>query len=84
MTECQCLLHNSNAGKLVHEFDPKVPVEKAVTPPNSWYTDPSFFQEELERVFYRGWQAVGLGVSNRWVWGGHNWVGYIKLIYPFT
>ena len=18
-----------------------------------------------------------------WVWGGHNWVGYIKLIYPF-
>ena len=59
VTVCQCLLRNSDAGKLVHEFDPKVPVEKAVTPPSSWYTDPSFFQEELERVFYRGWQAVG-------------------------
>ena len=59
VTECQCLLGNSDAGKLVHEFDPKVPVEKAVTPPSSWYTDPSFFREELERVFYRGWQAVG-------------------------
>ena len=23
-----------------------------------------------------------VGVSNRWVWGGHNWVKYIKLIYP--
>ena len=23
-----------------------------------------------------------VGVSNWWVWGGHNWVGYIKLIYP--
>ena len=23
-----------------------------------------------------------VGVSNRWVWGRHNWVGYIKLIYP--
>ena len=59
VTVCQCLLRNSDAGKLVHEFDPKVPVEKAVTPPSSWYTDPSFFREELERVFYRGWQAVG-------------------------
>ncbi|KAM4132083.1 hypothetical protein ACJW30_01G223200 [Castanea mollissima] len=59
VTVCQCLLRNSDAGKLVHEFDPKVPVEKAVTPPSSWYTDPFFFQVELERVFYRGWQAVG-------------------------
>ena len=23
-----------------------------------------------------------LGASNEWVWGGHNWVGYIKPIYP--
>lgn len=45
--------------KLVHQFDPKVPIEEAVTPPSSWYTDPSFFDLELQRVFHRGWQAVG-------------------------
>ncbi|XP_022135574.1 choline monooxygenase, chloroplastic isoform X2 [Momordica charantia] len=47
------------AQKLVHEFDPEIPLEKALTPPSSWYTDPSFFTLELDRVFYRGWQAVG-------------------------
>ena len=26
--------------------------------------------------------AMELGVANGWVWGGHNWVGYIKPIYP--
>ncbi|XP_062164249.1 choline monooxygenase, chloroplastic isoform X1 [Alnus glutinosa] len=45
--------------QLVHQFNPKVPIEEAVTPPSSWYTDPSFFDLELHRVFYRGWQAVG-------------------------
>ncbi|KAJ6742021.1 CHOLINE MONOOXYGENASE CHLOROPLASTIC [Salix viminalis] len=44
---------------LVDEFDPNIPIEKALTPPSSWYTDPSFFDFELHRVFYRGWQAVG-------------------------
>lgn len=44
---------------LVHQFNPKIPIEEAVTPPTSWYTDPSFFQLELDRIFYRGWQAVG-------------------------
>ena len=24
-----------------------------------------------------------VGVANGWVWGGHNWVGHIKPIYPF-
>lgn len=48
-----------DAQKLVLEFDPKIPIEKAVTPPSSWYTDPSFYDLELQCVFYRGWQAVG-------------------------
>ena len=26
--------------------------------------------------------TLQLGVSNGWVWGGHNWVGHIKPIYP--
>ncbi|KAI5415108.1 choline monooxygenase, chloroplastic [Lathyrus oleraceus] len=45
--------------RLAHHFNPKIPIEKAVTPPSSWYTDHSFFHLELDRVFYRGWQAVG-------------------------
>ncbi|CAK9327912.1 unnamed protein product [Citrullus colocynthis] len=51
--------HFIEAHKLVHEFDPEIPLEKAVTPPSSWYIDPSFFHLELHRIFYTGWQAVG-------------------------
>ncbi|KAJ6699750.1 CHOLINE MONOOXYGENASE CHLOROPLASTIC [Salix purpurea] len=52
--------HSDNyCQNLVDEFDPNIPIEKALTPPSSWYTDPSFFDFELHRVFYRGWQAVG-------------------------
>ena len=58
-----CSVRNSEL--LVSQFNPKIPVEEAVTPPTSWYTDPSFFQLELDRVFYRGWQAVGQFYSPR-------------------
>ncbi|KAI4312215.1 hypothetical protein MLD38_037052 [Melastoma candidum] len=44
---------------LVHQFDPMIPIEEAVTPPSSWYTDSSFHDLELDRVFHRGWQVVG-------------------------
>ncbi|KAF2317230.1 hypothetical protein GH714_018416 [Hevea brasiliensis] len=59
-----CFLHNpsslhTHCQKLVDEFDPRIPMEKALTPPSSWYTDPSFYDYELHRVFYGGWQAVG-------------------------
>ncbi|XP_061990313.1 choline monooxygenase, chloroplastic-like isoform X1 [Rosa rugosa] len=47
------------APTLVDQFDPTIPIERAVTPPSSWYTDPSFYAQELDSVFYRGWQAVG-------------------------
>ncbi|XP_022753452.1 choline monooxygenase, chloroplastic isoform X2 [Durio zibethinus] len=47
------------AQKMVRQFDPKIPIEQAITPPSSWYADPSFYAFELDRVFYRGWQAVG-------------------------
>ncbi|CAL9227379.1 unnamed protein product [Arabidopsis halleri] len=49
----------SDINKLVTEFDPKIPLERASTPPSSWYTDPKFYSFELDRVFYGGWQAVG-------------------------
>ncbi|XXG58118.1 hypothetical protein AAC387_Pa04g0508 [Persea americana] len=44
---------------LVEAFDPRIPLEEAQTPPSSWYTDPSFLGLEFDRVFFRGWQAVG-------------------------
>lgn len=45
--------------KLVQEFDPRIPIEAAFTPPSSWYTDPGFHSLELQKVFFKGWQAVG-------------------------
>ncbi|GJN41482.1 hypothetical protein PR202_gn00864 [Eleusine coracana subsp. coracana] len=47
------------ARRLVAEFDRAVPLACAVTPPSGWYTDPDFLQLEIDRVFLRGWQAVG-------------------------
>lgn len=52
--------YHDYAQKLVQEFDPKIPIEEAVTPPSSWYTDPSFYNHELNQVFFKGWQAVGM------------------------
>ncbi|KAK7390165.1 hypothetical protein VNO78_25464 [Psophocarpus tetragonolobus] len=54
-TLTRCAIHNSellayHMSTLVHPFNPSIPIEKAVTPPTSWYTHPSFFH----RVFYRG------------------------------
>lgn len=42
----------------LRRFDPSVPVERARTPPASWYTDPSFLELERERVFARSWQPA--------------------------
>ncbi|XP_020192777.1 choline monooxygenase, chloroplastic [Aegilops tauschii subsp. strangulata] len=47
------------ARRLAVEFDPAIPLASAVTPPSGWYTDPGFLRLELDRVFLRGWQAVG-------------------------
>jgi choline monooxygenase len=47
------------ARRLVAEFDPAVPLDAAMTPPSGWYTDQDFLGLELDRVFLRGWQAVG-------------------------
>ncbi|URE15215.1 choline monooxygenase [Musa troglodytarum] len=42
---------------MVEAFDPEIPLPEAITPPSSWYTDPSFLALEFDRVFFRGWQA---------------------------
>lgn len=40
-------------------FDPTVPIERAATPPSSWYTHPASLARERMTVFRRSWQAVG-------------------------
>nr|AAV91779.1 choline monooxygenase [Salicornia europaea]AGD99673.1 choline monooxygenase [Salicornia bigelovii] len=51
---------SSSVNQLVHEFDPKIPAEDALTPPSSWYTEPAFYSHELDRIFYKGWQVAGI------------------------
>src|SRR5690348_16985912 len=35
-------------------------LERGETLPATWYTDPSFYAREQERIFRRSWQYVGL------------------------
>ncbi len=42
----------------LNRFDPAVPVERASTPPASWYTDPAFLELERTHVFARSWQPA--------------------------
>ena len=39
----------------IARFDPTLPIERAPTPPASWYTRPDMLELERERVFRRGW-----------------------------
>jgi choline monooxygenase len=43
----------------VERFDPSLPIERAHTPPSSWYLEPAFEQLERDTVFSRNWIAVG-------------------------
>lgn len=40
-------------------FNPELPIERAHTPPGTWYTDPLVFDEERHRVFEKSWIVVG-------------------------
>ena len=40
-------------------FNAELPVEKALTPPDTWYTDPQFFELEQQTLFRDYWQIVG-------------------------
>ena len=40
-------------------FDPTLPLERAHTIPNTWYTDPAVLAVERTAVFGRSWQCVG-------------------------
>ena len=45
--------------KTLREFQRHAGIEEASTPPSAWYTDAEFADYEMDRVFGRGWQAVG-------------------------
>ncbi|KZV50441.1 choline monooxygenase, chloroplastic [Dorcoceras hygrometricum] len=51
---------HGRARRLVQEFDPRIPIEEAWTPPSCWYTDPDFYALELQQVFRKGWHPVEL------------------------
>jgi choline monooxygenase len=41
------------------QFDPTLPLSRARTIPNTWYTAPEVYQRERDAVFARSWQLVG-------------------------
>jgi choline monooxygenase len=43
----------------LEQFDPSRPIEDAVTPPYTWYTEESFLEEEKRLIFQRAWIPVG-------------------------
>lgn len=42
----------------LERFDVDIPIERAHTPPASWYTTPELFELERSAVFGRSWQPV--------------------------
>ncbi|OAY65202.1 Choline monooxygenase, chloroplastic [Ananas comosus] len=55
---------------MVEAFDPTIPLAEALTPPSMWYIDSSFLALEFDRVFFRGWRAVG----------GNNRLGNVEFV----
>jgi len=43
----------------ITQFNPEIPVEKASTPPSSWYVSQKFCELEFDTVFQRNWLIVG-------------------------
>lgn len=39
-------------------FDPTLPVERAVMPPSSWYTDPAIYALEQRTIFQKQWHPA--------------------------
>jgi len=46
---------NISLSTALQGFDPKIPVEEAFTPPNSWYTSQEFYQKEIENIWKKNW-----------------------------
>ena len=50
--------HGEYLSSAVEAFDPDVPIERAWTPPASWYTSAELFALEQRAVFVDSWQPV--------------------------
>lgn len=44
---------------LMDQFDPTRGIEDSHTPPYQWYTDQSFYDIEVERIFQKCWLPIG-------------------------
>ncbi len=42
----------------IQRFDPNIPIERAWSPPKSWYTEQAFLDLERDAVFSRTWQPI--------------------------
>jgi len=43
----------------IRQFDTRLPIERAHTPPRAWYTDPDILEAERRYLFETSWIAVG-------------------------
>jgi len=46
--------------ELIDDYDPNAPLDQAATIPASWYIDQRLYSLELQTVFTRSWQMIGL------------------------
>ena len=56
---CKTAQDLGNLAEEVRRFDPGLPLDDALTPPASWYTEPGFLDLERETVFRGSWQYAG-------------------------
>src|SRR5438309_10251880 len=55
----RCIMQSGTLQSLLAEFNPELPLERAKTIPNTWYTSPEIARLERDAVFARTWQVVG-------------------------
>ena len=44
---------------IINEFDPNIPIEKALTPPSSWYKDTLLYELEANSILMKQWHPIG-------------------------
>src|SRR5262245_47457998 len=50
------MLNADELAREIERFDPSLAMDRAATPPKSWYVEPAMLERERERVFKRHWQ----------------------------
>jgi choline monooxygenase len=52
-------MHTKDFDEILSQWEPNRGIEDSAAPPCSWYTDPSFYEQEVNRVFQRCWLPAG-------------------------